>query len=209
MGKTLTYSGFAIASLFIILAFVTAKTYTQLAIAVILYPALAYFALKILPRKTRKAGAFTIKIPARSAQKVEEVRREKVEVADIDKRTFLKLVGAAGLSFFIFSLLGRRVEALLFGKALESGITTSPGNPAGGEVDMTGSLPASGYRISEIDDNILSYYGFTNKDSAWLIMREDTQTNSFRYARGDSGFSRNWSKRENLKYDYYYKLFGE
>jgi len=208
MSKTLTYSGFAIASLLVILAFLTAKNYTQLAIAVILYPALAYFYLKILSRKTRKVPTFTIKIPARSsAQKAEEVRREKVEVADIDKRTFLKFIGATGLSFFIFSLLGRRVETLLFGKTLESGTTTSPGSPAGGEVGTIGSLSASGYRISEIDDGIISYYGFINQDGDWLIMREDTETSSFRYARGDSGFSRKWSSRENLKYDYYHNLF--
>lgn len=204
MGKTLTYTGFAISSLLIILAFITAKTYTQLAIAILLYPMLAYFALRFFPRITHKAPAITIRIPARPAQRAEEVRRDKVDVADIDKRTFLKLIGAAGLSFFLFSLLGKRVEALLFGKAVES--PTSPPGPAEGEVTDT-SLPTSGYRITEIDDSIVAFYGFTNKEGAWFIMREDTDTGSFRYSKGDSGFSRNWSNRKNLKYDYYHNLF--
>ena len=52
MSKTITYTSFAIAALLIVLAFVTATSYTQLAIAIVLYPAVAYFALKIFLRKT-------------------------------------------------------------------------------------------------------------------------------------------------------------
>ena len=118
-----------------------------------------------------------------------------MEVADIDKRAFLKLIGATGISFFLFSLLGRRVEVPFFGRAVESGT-----NPVEGQ-------PTDGYKISEIDDNTITYYGFTNKDGAWLIMREDTEASSFRYVKGDLEFSGNWSNRENLKYDYFHEVF--
>ena len=203
MSKTLTYSGFVIASILMVLVFVTAKTYPQLTIAVVLYPLLAYFALKLFPRKNPKAPVFTTKIPARSVQKVEEVKREKVDVADIDKRIFLKLVGTAGISFFLFSLLGRRVESLLFGRAIDSGTNSIGTIPAG----QTESLPTEGYRITEVDDGVIAFYGFTNKDSSWLIMRGDTEAGSFRYVRGKSNFPGNWNSRENLKYDYYHNLF--
>jgi len=206
MSKTLTYTGFAISGLIVVLAFVTAKTYTQLIIAILVFPFLAYFLLKILPRRTRKAPIFTIQMPARPAHKAEKAERPKVDVADIDKRIFLKLVGTAGISFFILSIFGRRVEALLFGGASEPGVSSLAGTP-NNQINSAGQLPVEGFKISEIDDDIISYYGFTDKDGAWLIMREDTEANSFRYARGDSRFSGSWSNRENLKYDYFHNLF--
>lgn len=205
MNKTLTYSGFAIASLAMILVFVTAKTYTQLAIAVIVYPLLAYFALRILPRRNQNAPAITIQIPARREAKVEEVKLGKVEVSDIDKRTFLKLIGAAGISFFVFSVLGRRVDSLLFGKDLGPGISPAE-TPVGDQASQT-AAPTDDYKITEIEDDVVSYYGFTNQDGAWRIMMMNTETNSFRYAKGGSDFGRAWKNRENLKYDYFHKLF--
>ncbi len=204
MGKALTYSGLAVSFIITAFVFVTAKTYTQLIIAVLLYPLLAYFALRVLPRRNKVAPSITIQIPSRPMPKTNEDTRAKV-VADIDKRTFLKLIGTAGLSFFVFSLLGRRVESLLFGRAFESGVSTSGVAPS--DQASSAPQPLEGFKISEIDDGIVSYYGFTNKDGAWLIMREDTQASSFRYAKGERDFSRNWASRQKLKYDYYFNLF--
>lgn len=196
MTKTLTYSGFAISSILIILAFVTAKSYTQLGIAVLLYPLLAYFALRLFPRKTPKTPVLAIQIPRMPAPKVDEVRREKVDVVDIDKRTFLKLVGTAGVSLFLFSLLGRRVENALFGGTVPESRTGQTEPPA-----------TDGYKITEVYGGAITFYGFTNKDSAWFIMRGDTESGSFRYTRGENNFPGNWKNRENLKYDYYHNLF--
>lgn len=203
MNKALTYTGFIIAALAVVLAFVTATTYTQLAVAVVLYPALAYFGFKILARKHIKTPVITIQMPTMPARKVVEVERKQVDVADIDKRTFLKLIGAAGVSFFLFSILGRRVDSLLFG-----GNTAAPAPAGGGISSDSGSAGpiTSGYRISEIDEGAVTYYGFIDKNGAWLIMREDTQTSSFRYAKGDLNFPAAWANRQNLKYDYYYNL---
>jgi len=196
MNKTLTYTGFAIAALGIVLAFVTAKTYTQLAIATVLYPALIYFALKMLSRSHGKGPVITIPIPLKPAKQIATTQGRKVEVTDIDKRTFLKMIGAAGISFFVFSILGRRVDNLLFNKPSENAdIGASPA-----------TLSTSGYRISEIDEGEITYYGFINGDGGWLIMREDTDSSSFRYAKGDLNFPGSWASRGNLKYDYYYNL---
>ncbi len=199
MLKTITYTSFAIATLLVVLAFVTAKSYAQLAIAVVLYPALAYFALKIFRRRTRGHGAAfeapVIALP--TIPKHKEPAREKVDIVDLDKRTFLKLIGATGISVFIFSLLGRRVASLLPGMAEDQ-----IGAP------QAESSPTSGYRITEVDESgPVAYYGFVAKDGAWMIMRDDTEANSFRYAKGDLGFEQSWARRANLKYDYYHDLF--
>ena len=214
MRKALTYTSFASASILIILAFLTAKTYTQLGVAVVTYPLITYFAYKLFVDNGRRAPAIAIQLPPLKQTKrperieVEEAKaeREGVGIADIDKRAFLKIIGAAGISFFVFSLLGRRAETLLFDRALDSGI-----GPLGGPASSgTGSLapsPMEGYKISEIDDSAITYYGFTNDDGSWLIMREDTESSSFRYAKGKSNFPKNWSNRANLDYDYFYNLF--
>lgn len=199
------YGTFALACLLVIVVFVTSKTYVQLAIATLLYPPLVYFALKILPRRTN-APAVVIQLPTRHTPGVEEADRKKVDVVDIDKRTFLKLIGTTGISFFLFSLFGRRLEALLFGKSFEGGANLIGTAPSGDQITQ-GTQSFEGYKISEVDDNVVSYYGFTNKNGAWLIMREDTQTSSFRYAKGETDFARSWSSRATLKYDYYFNLF--
>lgn len=209
MTKTISYTGLIISAILVVFVFLTAKTYTQLIIAVILYPLLAYFALKVIPKRS-SAEAPTISvnlptIPQRTVDKADYVKRERVEVADIDKRTFLKLIGTAGISFFIFSILGRRVDSFLFNGS-GSGGTSSSGIIPGASMSQTGSI-TDGYKITEIDDGLVSYYGFTNQAGNWLIMKEDTQTSSFRYAKGAKDFAGNWKNRQDLRYDYYYNLF--
>ncbi|KKS95269.1 MAG: hypothetical protein UV71_C0009G0005 [Microgenomates group bacterium GW2011_GWC1_43_13] len=196
MRKILTYIGFVIACVLVSLLFVTATTYIQLAVAVILYPIVAYFVMKILPRKTRVVPAVAV-----------QTAGTQEEVADFDRRTFLKLVGATGIFFFVSSLFGKWAGALPFGKSLGLGGNSIQGNSATPGAGNPGSLTANGYQISEIDDGAITFYGFTNVDGSWLIMKEDTETSSFRYAKGSSGFPASWDNRQNLKYDYYYNLF--
>lgn len=193
MSKTITYPSFVIASLLVVLVFVTSTTYTQLAVAVLVYPALVYFALKVFPRKMR----VRLKEPKVANQPVRETKKAEAIVVDLDKRAFLKLIGATGITFFLFSLLGRRVENSLFGRVLESGGITSPPQ----------SSPTAGYRISEIDDNVVSYYGFINNQGGWFIMKEDPDSGTFRYAKGESDFPGSWLSRERLEYDYFHNLF--
>lgn len=132
MRKTLTYSSLLIVALFVVAAFLTAKTYTQLGIAAIIYPIFVLIAYKIfvkdkVPRiqsMQDKLSSIEVQLPpVKTVKKIEEAPHAKVEVADVDKRTFLKIVGAAGLSYFIFSILGQRVESLFSSKALNSGIS--------------------------------------------------------------------------------------
>ena len=121
-------------------------------------------------------------------------------MVDLDKRTFLKLIGAIGLTFFVSSLFGRRAENLLF----QGGATPSDGGQPGGTLE---GLPDSGYQISEIDESDTAYYGFTRKNGNWLIMKEDPETGSFRYTKNESDFPGNWANRDVLEYDYYHNIF--
>lgn len=206
MTKTLTNSAFVLASLIVVLVFVTSKTYPQLIFAVALYPFLVFLAFMIFPRSGRQSPRITAPVQSKlSSVRVEnsKPKTEPTYVSDIDKRTFIKLIGATGISFFLFSMFGRGIENLLFGRNGQY-----PINPAGsGDQFGRASDPLTdGYKISEIDEGDISYYGFTNKDGAWLIMKEVEDGNTFRYAKGDSDFPGNWANREKLTYDYYYNV---
>lgn len=208
MTKNLTYFTFVIASAIIILIFVTARTYSQLASAVVLYPALIFIALKIFPAFNWRSPKIAILPPLKFKPEPQTatLKTHPAYIADIDRRTFIKLIGATGISFLLFQPLGRRIEDLILGKTGGSGITPLPTNN-GDQFGLAGPSPTAGYKIAEINEGALTYYGFINKDGAWLIMRQDTNENSFRYAKGNSNFPASWQNRENLRYDYYYNLF--
>lgn len=204
MRKVLTYSSFVLASLVVVAVFFTAKTYTQLGIAVLIYPLFVYFAYQLFVRSNRKAPVAKLQLPSLKRQKKppqEKVEPRSVEVVDIEKRTFLKLIGTAGIYFFLFSLLGRRAETFLFDRPQSQGDSSRDTALAGS------SSPLDRYRISEIDDNEVSYYGFTSQDGSCFIMKVDPNSGAFRYFRADSDFPSNWARREKLNYDYFHKVF--
>lgn len=198
MRKILTYCSFVIATLAIIVAFVTAKTHIQLTIAIVFYPLLVYFALKVFPRKSLRVFP--------SGEVTAVAQSESKPVVDIDKRDFLKMIGVSGLSLLLYSIFLKKTQIPFFQGTSESG-TVSLQDTAGRKIDPVEKEPTDGYRITEIDDSIIAYYGFTHKDGSWFIMQEDTETGSFRYVRGDADFSGNWTNRENFKYDYFINVF--
>ncbi len=208
----LIYPGFILAFLLVGAVFITSTTYTQLGIAILLYPLLAFFVYKIfLDRNT--ISITTTKthlhdIPAETVAKEQvKIRTDNaVAVADINKRTFLKLLGATGLSFFLISIFGQKVQSLLFGRQGLSQAPASSGN-TGIASATTAASPTDGYNISEVDDDTIGYYGFINKEGQWFIMKGDTNTGSYRYVRGKSSFSDNWKRRQNLEYDYFSQIF--
>lgn len=203
MTKTLTYSLFAIASLTVILLFVTTKTYSQLAAGIVLYPALITASFGIFPRgaKQSKIAIEKSQKPNQSRTETQKPKNETSFISDIDKRDFIKLIGATGISFFLFSILGRRVDSLL-GRAGQS-VNNQDAAGNSNQLGSTGRSITEGYKISEFDEGPISYYGFTNKDGAWHVIREDSDGGSFRYAKGSSNFSANWTNRENLSYEYF------
>lgn len=214
MSKSLpNYFAFAVACLAVTIAFVTATTYIQLVIAITLYPLLIFFVFKAFPRQAkaqalRKPAISAIEPSAKPAEVIEKTKKGNESVSDIDKRTFLKLIGATGISFFLISIFGRRAESLLFGQNFTQTPIPTSNNLRNNQDSVAAVSPTEGYKISEIDDNIIGYYGFTNPTGEWFIMKEDPNTGSFRYTKGNSDFPGNWNKRENLKYDYFYNVFS-
>lgn len=207
MTKTLANFAFIIASLIVVLIFVTSMSYSQLIIAVVLYSTLVFIGFMVFPRKSPKPAKIKAYGQPKPTPTKFESPKPKVEttyVADFDRRTFIKLIGATGISFFLFSIFGRGIENLFLSRNSQAGI-----NPAtsGDQFTGAGSSPTDGYKITEVDEGDVSYYGFTNKEGGWLIMQEQSTEGTFRYAKGDSGFPDNWSDRLNLKYDYFYNLF--
>lgn len=199
---SLTYTTFIIASLALVFVFVTSKTYTQLAIATLAYPLLVFLAYKTLPRTPKISVGVNANqlsdLPQIATQpQVVGKRIESVGISDIDRRVFLKLIGATGLSFFLVSIFARSTESMFFDKMLRGGKKVE---------DTSGAR--DGYTISEVDDGAVGYYGFINNAGAWYIMREDLDSGSFRYARGEADFKANWASRENLQYDYYNDTFN-
>lgn len=210
MQKTLISTSFLIATLAVFAAFLTATTYTQLTVAIVIYPILIYFAFKAFtqkPHSNLSEAPFTASIqPEPSSEEIlEEPTIEKIGIADIDKRAFLKLIGGAGITLFLFSIFNKKAEGMFFKSAPASGRVALE-DPKGNVINPARHQPTDGYKISEIDNDEVSFYGFTNMDGAWYVMREESM-GSFRYARGDSDFPFNWSRRKNLKYDYYGNIF--
>lgn len=211
--KILTYSSLAIASLFVILAFVTAKTYAQLVAAVLLYPILIFLFFKIFPRESLRLPKITIAIGTPSKTNLTRLQtpnpgKESLEagVVDINRRTFIKLIWATGISFLLLSIFGRRIQNIF-----SSGSDEHPGMTERNFLQQIGQSNTSsvdGYKISEIDEgSTVSYYGFVDKFGAWIVMKEDGEENSFRYVKGKLDFPENWKNRAKLNYDYFYNLF--
>lgn len=202
-----TYIGFALACVVVIFTFVSATTYAQLALAALLYPPLLFFAYKFLPiingkSSSRKAPSRPVSPP--HDRETVHPHKSDIVISDLDKRAFLKLIGSTGIFFFLISIFGRRIESLIFGQSqLQPSFL---GNPPAPQTAPTAS-PTDGYTISEIDDRVVGYYGFVNQKGGWFIMQEDSNTGSFRYAKGDSNFPQNWEDREGLKYDYFHDVF--
>ena len=211
MKKMAIFTGFTAASLADATIFVTSTTYIQLAVAVLFFLPLAYFAIKLFPRKTRLESP-TLQSPPKDISlehtPSKQQKREKVEVSDIDKRTMLKLVGAAGISFFLSSLFAKRFGTNIFGKPEEPGLTTIQ-DPIGNIIDPAKHHPTDDFKISEVDYGISTFYGFINSGEGWFIMKEDINAGSYRYVKGDTNFRDNWNDRNNLKYDYFNRVFPE
>ncbi|MBF8249485.1 MAG: hypothetical protein HW400_86 [Candidatus Levybacteria bacterium] len=203
-----------IAGLIVGAIFLTATNYLQLGLAIPLYLLLAFFFFELFPRKAQveySGGPVAVVWPPAAGPAataaVKEAKAENIGIADIDKRAFLKLIGGAGIALFLFSIFNKRLEGLFFKNLPAPAENTLETTAASGVIDSSQNQPTYGYNISEIDDSIIAYYGFTNKDGGWFIMREDTETGSFRYVRGNMKFPNNWANRTNLKYDYYSKVF--
>lgn len=128
------------------------------------------------------------------------------EGVDVDRRVFLKIIASAGTGLFMMSLFTKRTHAAFFGSVPGPG-TMSVKDSTGSVIDPAIKTPTDGYKISEIDDTSSpAYYGFVDKTGAWFITKEEA-SGAYRYTKGDSSFSTNWSNRASLTYGYFDAIF--
>lgn len=204
MRRLLFYYSFVVVTLMAIGGFTSADSWGQLLPAILSFPLMVYFGLAVAPKRTR-----AILLPKQQvvhkkgkAEVIEAAEVTKLKPGfDMDRRAFLKIIGSAGLTIFLFSLFTKKAEAAFFG--------SNPGPGIVGIKDSTGTLidpaikhPTDGYKINQIDDTnaTYSYYGFINKDGAWFIMREVTSgvdAGQYRYTKGTDtpGFSDGWDNK--------------
>lgn len=204
MKKLVAYYCFIITSTMVVLGFLNAQNLPQLIGAVIFYPLALYFTLLVSPKRQK-----AIHIPKVSVIPVTRLPDQLAPAAppgfDFDRRMFLKLIGSAGLSVFVFSLFTKRAEAAFFGSVPGPG-TVSVKDTTGTKIDPAVKQPTDGYRITEIDDSTTAYYGFVDKTGAWFIQREES-SGAYRYSKGTTSFSTNWTNRASLTYDYFDTIF--
>lgn len=68
--------------------------------------------------------------------------------------------------------------------------------------------PLVKYKISDTDSSSdPKYYGNVAADGSWYIMKETTSAGTYRYCKGASSYSTNWTGRASLTYDYFDVIF--
>ena len=167
----------------------------DLVYAIVFLPIFVFFlqTLKNRPKKT-------------SAKNVVES-----DVIDDSKRKFLKIATGAGImGLGMFFLNRKKAQAAFFGSVPGPG-TVAVKDSTGAKIDPAMNQPLDGYSISNIDTSTsVHYYGFINRNGDWYIIKEDTDSNTLLYARGDSGYATDdwltWAGSQN--YDYFNAKFG-
>ena len=71
-------------------------------------------------------------------------------------------------------------------------------------------VPLPEYVLSDKDDDgTPNYYGYVNKDGGWYIMKETISAGNdqYRFIKGTTAYTTNWTGRAGLSYDYFYNIF--
>lgn len=197
------YYCFVIVTIMAVMGFIEARAMPLLISAILFSPLTAYFWLLVFPKRTKEVVVQNI---TRQEPITPELMLQKKTKYDIDRRMFIKLIGSAGLTLFFLSIFTRKAEAAFFGSVPGPGTVTLK-DTTGTQIDPAIKTPTDGYKITNIDDSSPAYYGFVDRTGKWYIMKEDTTTGSYRYTKGSSSFSTNWTNRASLPYDYFNIIF--
>lgn len=198
--RLLIYYCFIVTTTLVVVSFLSANTLPQWAASSLFSPLVIYFFLLIWPRRSQIPPLVQI-----FEQPVKAAVHPKKNL-DEDRRDFLKLIGTAGVSIFLYNLFLRRNATPLFGTATSPSSPLALKNTQGEVINPAEKSPTQGYYISQIDDSTISYFGFINNLGQWFIMRQDAD-NAYRYCRGDKDFTTNWAGRAKLTYDYFDNVF--
>jgi len=195
--RILIYYCFIVTTILVGIGFFSARNSAQLISSLIFSPMVLYFLILVWPHREQA-------LPLKKSEIKSLVASQQAEI-DIDRRTFLKLIGSAGILALILGLFGRRagISNFLGGPNLSS---VSLKDASGNVIEPAAKSPTDGYNISQVDDSVPAYFGFVDKNGKWFIMREG-EDGSFRYARGETDFSTNWVNRHKLIYDLFDRVF--
>jgi len=198
--RLVIYYCFIMTTTLVVTSLLAVETVAQMISVLIFSPLVVYFFWLVWPRRNL-AHVFT---------HVSSARTQAAPVPnahlDADRRDFLKLIGTAGVSIFLYNLLLRRNTNPLFASSTDQTGPLALKNAQGDVINPAEKSPTQGYYISQIDDSPIAYFGFINNLGQWFIMRQDTD-NSYRYVRGDKDFTTAWSNRAKLTYDFFHNVF--
>lgn len=201
--KIVTLYAFVLTTFMAISGILGARNFIELSTALLFSLLSFYFSILMLPKQNKvlksiKEDNVLDLIP----DKITEIKNSDY---DPERRKFLKLIGAAGGAIFLTAIFTKKAEASFFGSMPGPG-TVAIKNTQGVAIDPAEKKPTDGYSISEIDDSGTdAYYGFVNKDGGWFILKDSNGI--YRYAKGSSSFSTNWTDRASLTYDYFNVVF--
>jgi len=198
------YYSFIVIAVMTISGLVGAKNTSQLISGIIFLPLVGYFTLLVFPKKRKAINIPVLMASPKDLDQAKTPSPTKLPKIDVDKRQFLKLISSAGVTLFLFSIFAKKAEAAFFGSVPGPG-TIAIKDSTGVVIDPAISTPTDGYKITEVDDASPAYYGFLEKAGKWFIMKETS--GAYRYSKGSSGFSTNWTNRASLAYDYFDAVF--
>jgi len=218
MKKLLIYYNFVLVTLMIVAGFFGTSNLAQLASAVLFFPLAAYFLFLVLPNKNKaivfpkpqeiaKTKKGKAKTEILKAEKIEDDGSDKKRM-DANRRAFVKLIGSAGVTLFLFSIFTKKAQGAFFGSVPGPG-TVALKDTTGTQIDPAIKLPTDGYKISEIDDSSPAYYGFVDKDGDWFIMKESSagQYKYYKKTATDNDFETDWLVRGDFTYEYFDAIF--
>jgi hypothetical protein len=196
--RVIIYYCFIITSTVVSLSFLSSRTLPQFASALFFSPMALYFLVLVWPRHKE---ALLVSEGGKVAQErsgVKSLLAPAINI-DVDRRNFLKLIGSAGILALILGVFSKRsgIPSLWGNVGSYESLTIK--DSSGNIIDPAERSPTEGYHICCIDDAVPAYFGFTDKDGAWFIMKE-TEDGHYLYFKGDSGFDASWDKRGKLNY---------
>ena len=181
--------------------FLSAGNLPQIISAVLFFPLAVFFWLQVLPSKksalvlplsnqlTSQPDKITKKEKLTKRQQVIKLKKQaeeglleedqKVHKFDENRRMFIKFIGSAGVTVFLFSMFTKRAQAAFFGSIPGPG-TVALKDTNDVRIDPAVEHPTDSYRLAELDDSTPSYYGFVNQGGAWFILREGA-TGTYKY----------------------------
>lgn len=203
--RLLIFYCLVVTSTLVVAGFMSSQSTPDLVTAIAFSPLAVFFLISIWPQPPK----FKLNPSSQRQYTAPTVSGKTRGLVDENKRDFLKILGTAGLTIFLYNLFFRRDASPLFGNS--SSDKNSAGhlslkNAQGEVINPAENSPTAGYYISQIDDGDTSYFGFVNNLGQWYIMRQDID-NSYRYVKGDKDFDANWSSRTKQSYDYFDNVF--